>query len=167
MAHLAEYENPSFTQINYTIEELYSERQPDEPSGKLIGAVRNALNSAFRHNSVEEILESLVTLSSSPDTRVSGWAKQTLETLHMRSPTSLKVALAAIRRGGNMALRDALQMEMGIATAYCVSHTPQRSVFDVRDSSFVERCQPGFPHRHKRSLGGQNSRTAGVVPRQD
>ncbi|KAH0830733.1 ClpP/crotonase-like domain-containing protein [Lanmaoa asiatica] len=124
MAHLAEYENPSFTQINCTIEELYSERQSDEPSGKLTGAVRNALDSAFRHNSVEKILDSLTTFSSSPDTRVSGWAKQTSETLHMRSPTSLKVALAAIRRGGNMSLRDVLQMEMGIATAYCSGASP-------------------------------------------
>ncbi|KAF8447772.1 3-hydroxyisobutyryl-coenzyme A hydrolase [Boletus edulis BED1] len=124
MARLAEYENPSFSQIDCTIEELHSERQPDEPTGKLTGAVRNALDSAFGHNSVEMILESLATLSSSPDTRVSGWAKQTLETLHMRSPTSLKVALAAIRRGVNMSLRDALQMEMGIATAYCSDASP-------------------------------------------
>ncbi|KAF8559742.1 3-hydroxyisobutyryl-coenzyme A hydrolase [Imleria badia] len=124
MDRLAEYEHPSLTQINCTIEDLHSERQPDEPSGKLMGAVRNALDSAFRHNSVEKILDSLATLSSSPDTRVSGWAKQTLETLHMRSPTSLKVALAAIRRGGNMSLRDALQMEMGIATAYCNGASP-------------------------------------------
>jgi 3-hydroxyisobutyryl-CoA hydrolase len=124
MARLAEYENPSLTQINCTIEELHSERQPDEPSGKLMGAVRNALDSAFRYDSVEKILESLATLSSSPDTRVSGWAKQTLETLEMRSPTSLKVALAAIRRGGNMSLQDALQMEMGIATAYCSGASP-------------------------------------------
>jgi 3-hydroxyisobutyryl-CoA hydrolase len=119
MARLAEYENPTLDQINCTIEELHSERQPDEPSGKLMGAVRNVLDSAFRHSSVEKIFESLATLSSSPDTRVGGWAKQTLETLHMRSPTSLKVALAAIRRGVNMSLQDALQMEMGIATAYC------------------------------------------------
>lgn len=140
MAHLSEYENPSFAQINCTIEELHSERQSDEPSGKLTGAIRVALDSAFRHNSVEKIVESLATLSSSRDTHVSGWAKQTLETLHMRSPTSLKVALAAIRRGGNMSLRDALQMEMGIATAYCVSNTPQTSAFDVVSYPFAERC---------------------------
>lgn len=136
MARLAEYEKPSLTQIDCTIEELHSERQPDEPSGKLMGAVRNALDSAFRYNSVEKILESLATLSSSPDTLVSGWAMQTLKTLHMRSPTSLKVALAAIRRGGNISLRDALQMEMGIATAYCVSNAPSRSVFDTDTLSF-------------------------------
>lgn len=132
MTRLAEYENPSYTQINCTIEELHSECQPDEPPGKLMGAVRNALDSAFQHNSVENILDSLATFSSSPDTRVSEWAKQTLETLRMRSPTSLKVALAAIRRGVNMSLRDALQMEMGIATAYCVSHEqPDQCLMEI------------------------------------
>ncbi|KAG9318647.1 ClpP/crotonase-like domain-containing protein [Chiua virens] len=119
MSHLSGHENPSFAQINNTIEELHSERQPDEPCGKLMGTVRSALDSAFGHDTVEKIFENLAALSNSPDIRVSGWAKQTLETLHMRSPTSLKVALAAIRRGKSMSLRDALQMEMGIATAYC------------------------------------------------
>lgn len=132
MAHLAEYENPSFTQINCAIEELHSERQPDEPRGKLLGVIRNALDSAFRHDTVESILETLAKLSSSPDTCVNEWAKETLEILHMRSPTSLKVALAAIRRGKNMSLRDALQMEMGIVTAYCVSL--------VYSSKIIDRC---------------------------
>ena len=87
-----------------------------------MGVVRNALDTAFRHDTVEEIVESLATLSSSSDTHVSKWAKRTWETLDLRSPTSLKVALAAIRHGKNLSLRDALQMETGIATAYCVSH---------------------------------------------
>ncbi|KIJ69173.1 hypothetical protein HYDPIDRAFT_105755 [Hydnomerulius pinastri MD-312] len=123
-AHLAEFDTLSFHKINRAIEELHAERQSDEPSGKLMGVVRHALDSAFRHDSVEEILSSLETLSSSPDTRVNGWAKQTLETLHMRSPTSLKVALSAIRRGKKMTLLEALQMEMGIATAYCSGASP-------------------------------------------
>ncbi|KAF9246349.1 3-hydroxyisobutyryl-coenzyme A hydrolase [Melanogaster broomeanus] len=117
--HLADFEDPSFTQIHRTIEELHAERHPDEPSGELMGDVRQALDLAFQHNSVEEIFESLETLSSSSNTHVSRWAKQTLETLHMRSPTSLKVTLSAIRRGKGMTLLEALQMEMGIATAYC------------------------------------------------
>ncbi|KAF9227718.1 3-hydroxyisobutyryl-coenzyme A hydrolase [Gyrodon lividus] len=122
LTHLAEFENPSFTQIHRTIEELHAEL--DEPSGKLTGVIRQVLDSAFRHDSVEEILKSLETLSSSPNTCVSGWAEQTLETLHMRSPTSLKVALSAIRRGKSMTLLEALQMEMGIATAYCSGASP-------------------------------------------
>lgn len=144
MGNLAQYENPSFAQIDCAIEELYSERQPDESSGKLTGAVRNALDSAFRHHSVEEIIDSLAMLSNSRDIQVSGWAKQTLDTLDMRSPTSLKVALEAIRRGKNMSLRDALQMEMGIATAYCVSHTLVRLDVGIIISSFQSGASPDF-----------------------
>ncbi|KAI6045605.1 ClpP/crotonase-like domain-containing protein [Pisolithus marmoratus] len=119
LTHLAALENPSFSQINRTIEELHVERQPNEADGKLTGTIRNALDATFRHDTVEEIILSLESLTNAPDTRVRLWANQTLETLHMRSPTSLKVALFAQRRGRQMTLLEALQMEIGIATAYC------------------------------------------------
>ena len=118
---MAEFNDPTFSQINRTIEELHSERQSHEPSNKLTGIVRKALDTAFSHNSLEEIFHSLEALESASDGRVRSWAKQTLETLHMRSPTSLKVALAALRRGKQMTLLEALQMEIRIASAFCVS----------------------------------------------
>ncbi|KAH7889521.1 3-hydroxyisobutyryl-coenzyme A hydrolase [Phlebopus sp. FC_14] len=127
-SHIAEFEAPSFTQINRTIEELHAERQSDEPPRKLAGNIRQALDFAFRHDSVEEIFGSLKALSSCPDTHVNGWAEQTLKTLLDRSPTSLKVALSAIRRGKNMTLLEALQMELGIATAYCSGASTDFSV---------------------------------------
>jgi 3-hydroxyisobutyryl-CoA hydrolase len=114
-------ETPSMELIDRTIEELSSEREHDETSSPLVGDIRVALDSAFRHNSVELIMKDLEEFSKRSDAAVSGWAKQTLDTLHMRSPTSLKVALKAIRKGKNMSLLDALRMELGIATAYCVS----------------------------------------------
>ncbi|KAI6150600.1 ClpP/crotonase-like domain-containing protein [Pisolithus tinctorius] len=119
LAHLAALENPSFSQINRTIEELHIERQPNEAHSKLTGNVREALDAAFCHDTVEEIIQSLEASTETPDTRVRLWAKQTLETLHMRSPTSLKVTLSAQRRGREMSLLEALQMEIGIAAAYC------------------------------------------------
>ncbi|KAH7923562.1 3-hydroxyisobutyryl-coenzyme A hydrolase [Leucogyrophana mollusca] len=119
LARLADMEASTGDQVNWAIEELHAERQLDEPLGKLTGATRQALDSAFAHDSVELILQSLEEFVSASDSGVSEWAKKTLETLHMRSPTSLKVALSAIRRGKNMTLFEALQMEMGIATAYC------------------------------------------------
>lgn len=122
MNHLAELETPTFSQINRTIEELHAERQLSEPVGKLTGSVRYALDMAFRHDSVEDILASLQDLKDSTDTHIQTWAAQTLEMLDMRSPTSLKVALSAIRRGKQMSLSEALQMEIGIATGYCVSY---------------------------------------------
>lgn len=114
-------ETPTLDVINRTIEELSSEREHNEASSPLVGDIRVALDSAFRHSSVELIIQDLNEFAERPDAVVSGWAKQTLETLHMRSPTSLKVTLRAIRRGKTMSLLEALQMELGIATAYCVS----------------------------------------------
>lgn len=115
-------ETPSLELIDRTIEELSSEREHDEPTSALVGDIRIALDSAFRHDSVEMILRDLEEFSERRDSTVSIWAKQTIETLRLRSPTSLKVALKAIRKGKNMTLLDALQMELGIATAYCVSN---------------------------------------------
>jgi 3-hydroxyisobutyryl-CoA hydrolase len=114
-------ETPTWELIDRTIEELACEREQYELSSPLVGDIRVALDSAFSHNSVEEIFRDLQEFSNRSDAAVSKWAKQTLDTLRMRSPTSLKVALMAIRRGKNMPLLETLQMELGIATAYCVS----------------------------------------------
>jgi len=117
-------ETPSLDLIDRTIEELSFEREQNELCSPLVGDVRVALDSAFRHNSVELILKDLEEFSTRPDAAVSAWAKQTLATLHLRSPTSLKVALNAIRKAKHMSLLQALQMELGIATAYCSGASP-------------------------------------------
>jgi 3-hydroxyisobutyryl-CoA hydrolase len=118
---LAALEDPQRDLVDRTIEELVSEREADEIPSRLTGAVRTALDSAFRHSSVENVFEELESLSNSSDEAVSVWAKETLAALNLRSPTSLKVALQAIRKGKKMTLLEALQMELGIATAFCVS----------------------------------------------
>jgi 3-hydroxyisobutyryl-CoA hydrolase len=120
LARLSDLEDPSVALINRTIEDHHAKRLPDEPIGRLTGRIRQALDMTFQHNTVEEIVEGLTKLTSSSDDAVAKWASETVETLHMRSPTSLKVSLEAVRRGKKMTLLQALQMEMGIATAYCV-----------------------------------------------
>lgn len=116
---LSDLEDPSSAVIDRIIEDHHAKRLPDEPVGKLTGRTRQALDFAFRHDTVEEIVEDLTKLTSTSDDTVAKWASDTLKTLYMRSPTSLKVALEAVRRGKTMTLLEALQMEMGIATAYC------------------------------------------------
>ena len=115
-------EDPYPDAIDRTLEELSSERQPDDPDPPFTGSKRVALDAAFRHDSVEEIMQELNSLVASSDKVVRDWAQATLDTLQLRSPTSLKVGLEAIRRGKNMDLLGALQMEFKIATAYCVSN---------------------------------------------
>jgi len=107
--------------IDHTIEEFSSERQPDDAPTPFTGKQRDALDFAFRHDRVEEIVEDLESLVHHKDAAISRWAAETIATLNLRSPTSLKVALKALRKGKNMTLLEALDMELKIATAYCVS----------------------------------------------
>lgn len=115
--------------IDTAIEELHYEREPGEPPAPFTGAKRVALDAAFCHDQVEKIIHSLKSYAGGNDATVSDWAKETLSALHMRSPTSLKVALQAIRKGKGMSLLEALQMELRISTAFCVSQFPPTSGF--------------------------------------
>jgi len=117
---LASLEDPTMEMINSTIEQSYYEPEAPEPPVALTGSVRIALDSAFSHNSVEKIFESLETYEQSSDEQVRAWATSTLESLNLRSPTSLRVALFALRKNKGGGLLDALRTELGIATALCV-----------------------------------------------
>lgn len=118
---LAALDTPNMSLINSTIEELSSERGAEEPLSPFIGITREAMDFAFRHNEVEKIIADLESFNTHEDAAVKQWAANTLTMLHARSPTSLKVALKAIRLGKGMQFLDALNMEMKIATAFCVS----------------------------------------------
>ena len=122
---LAELHEPHSEKINSTIEDFVGEREPTEPPAPFTGVKRIALDSAFRHNEVERIIEDLEVFSqTSANASVKQWASDTLVMLHMRSPTSLKVALKAIRCGKKLTLLETLNMELKIATAFCVSFIP-------------------------------------------
>lgn len=120
LGELASFDEPTPERINSTIEEFYGERSADEQGNAIVGDVRVAVDTAFGHNSVEKILETLTAYSGSSSEAVATWAKSTLAELNLRSPTSLVVALEAVRRGKQMSLAEVLQMEMGIATAFLV-----------------------------------------------
>jgi 3-hydroxyisobutyryl-CoA hydrolase len=119
--HLSSLEDPTAEMIDRTIEESYDLPEKRELSSSLVGRVRAALDESFRLNTVEGILGKLENLESRQDP-VGEWARSTLKALSERSPTSLKVTLELIRRGKNMSLAQALQMEYNMATAYCVSN---------------------------------------------
>jgi len=120
LERLAELHNPHPSLIDRIIEDLSSEREPTEPPAPFTGAKRVALDHAFRHNSVELIINDLAIFAEHEDSSIATWASNTLKMLEMRSPTSLKVALEAIRRGAKLSLLQALEMELNIATAFCV-----------------------------------------------
>ncbi|THH06710.1 hypothetical protein EW145_g3897 [Phellinidium pouzarii] len=121
---LGSMEEPTLRGINAVIEEHYGEPSQEEEFGMIAGDLRVALDTAFGHNSVEEIFDSLREMEKSNSAIVGEWAKKTRSILDLRSPTSLKVALQAIRRGKTLSLASALRMEMGIATAFIIGASP-------------------------------------------
>jgi 3-hydroxyisobutyryl-CoA hydrolase len=126
-------DEPTYDLINNAIEELY-EQPVDGSPNNLTGPTRVALDTAFGHKSVEEIINALEQLAAStPGDAVGTWAQQTLKELHLRSPTSLRIALEAVRRGKQMKLADALRMELGIATALLVCMRFQCIIFPFID----------------------------------
>ncbi|KAK2466833.1 hypothetical protein APHAL10511_001091 [Amanita phalloides] len=119
LERLTALESPHPSVIDRVIEELSSEREPDDDPAPFTGKRRMALDYAFRHTKIENIVDDLKSFSNHGDTSVRIWAQNTLAMLEMRSPTSLKVALNAIRKGRELTLLEALEMELQIATAYC------------------------------------------------
>lgn len=71
----------------------------------------------FRFDTVEKIVESLQGEEENTE-----WAKETLKALEERSPTSLKVTLAQIRRGEKMEFDDAMVMEYRLSQRFMQSH---------------------------------------------
>ncbi|OCH92106.1 3-hydroxyisobutyryl-coenzyme A hydrolase [Obba rivulosa] len=122
---LASLDNPTYEVIDGIIEDASAEWDSEEATNALIGETRVALDKAFNHTSIEKILEELGSMAeSSQSEEVKAWAKETIEILGLRSPTSLKVALTAISSGRVMSLRECLQMELNIATAFCSGASP-------------------------------------------
>ncbi|KAK7038109.1 mitochondrial 3-hydroxyisobutyryl-CoA hydrolase [Favolaschia claudopus] len=125
MERLSNLETTDKALVDRTLEELSSEREPEEPPSPFVGLTRVALDSAFRHDRVERIFAELELLSMDVQPEeVRTWASKTLAMLQDRSPTSLKVALKAIRRGSTQTLEEAYNMELKIATAFCNGASP-------------------------------------------
>jgi 3-hydroxyisobutyryl-CoA hydrolase len=127
---LASLEDPTLDTINSTIELSYLEPEGSEPPIELTGPIRVVLDSAFSRKSVEEILESLEKYAQSSNEQVKAWAASTLEALNLRSPTSLRVALHALRESKDGGLIEALRTELGIATALCVRYSLEVTLVD-------------------------------------
>ncbi|KAI0005884.1 3-hydroxyisobutyryl-coenzyme A hydrolase [Russula compacta] len=123
--NLAALEKPTYAQVNDAIEDLHYDREPTDPVTPLSGAIRVALDSAFSQETVEGIISALKTFTTNDsDVDVAQWAKDTLAILEERSPTSLKIALTAIRKGRLLDLLETFKMELGIATALCHGVSP-------------------------------------------
>jgi len=119
--HLSSLEDGGDNRVAKVIDDLYDEQDPNEPPSALIGRIREALDAAFSGNSVERIVSKLRDLAANNEAGdVQQWATKTLSMIEDRSPTSLHVALQAIRRAKTMSLAEAFKMELGLVSVFCV-----------------------------------------------
>ncbi|KAL2257213.1 hypothetical protein VTK26DRAFT_507 [Humicola hyalothermophila] len=124
--------------INATIEEFVTGLPYDEPI-QLGGQIRRAIDRCFRHDSVDEILRALA--KEQGPTR--NWARQTLETLHKRSPIAVHVALRQMRIGGKWSIYDTFVREHAMAARFMAEHDFTEGV----TAALVERREPRWQPR--------------------
>lgn len=98
--------------------------------GNITGSLRAAIDRCFSERSIEGVISALkleldgrgqVPGREVPEkdrARIAEWAKQTLKTLEIRSPTSLKVTLRQLQLGKNWSINDTFVREHWIASKF-------------------------------------------------
>lgn len=105
--------------INDTIEE-FSTGVPYDEKIQISGPVRLAIDRCFKYNTIDEIIAALKEEAARGG--VMGWAKNTLEELTQRSPTSLHVTLRQMRLGKTWDIASTFQREHQMAAKFMKSH---------------------------------------------
>ena len=106
--------------IDATIEEFATGLPYNEPM-RFAGEYRRGVDRCFGHQTVEQICEALrneAQYGYGGSFTMSEWATQTLETMADRSPTSLKVALAALQEGSRWDISETFKYEHYIASRF-------------------------------------------------
>lgn len=136
-ARLAELSQAAtLDQVNSAIEEFAADAEELKAGSayELVGSRRKAIDAIFSKKTAEEIVEALKALEegsfdmskiivegeTTDVSALQSWAKETRETLEGRSPTSIKLALKAIREGAKLDIDEVFLMDSRIATACCV-----------------------------------------------
>lgn len=84
--------------------------------GNLTGELRSAIDECFQYDNIEEIIDALKKKAESGP--VQQWAKDTLKTISIRSPTSLKVTLKQLRLGKHWNIDETFIIEHYMATHF-------------------------------------------------
>ncbi|GAA5932987.1 enoyl-CoA hydratase/isomerase family protein [Sporobolomyces koalae] len=99
----------------------------------LVGSVRRALDHVFSQSTAEDMLATLAAIENGSQdlskivrsgeenevSKVKQWAKETREQIELRSPTSVKLSIKAIREGAKLNIEEVLAMDNRIAAACC------------------------------------------------
>jgi enoyl-CoA hydratase len=107
-----------------------------------IMARRHAIDRLFAHDRVEDILAAL-DAEAAGSSESAGWAKSTADTIRLKSPTSLKVALRQMRLGPSLTFPAAMRTEFRIVSRIVQGHDFYEGVRAVIiDKDNAPRWQP-------------------------
>jgi enoyl-CoA hydratase len=93
--------------------------QPPEPGS--IAALRPTIDAVFGADTVEDIFANLARIEHAGGAQAQ-WAAATAATIRSRSPTSLKLALAQVRRGRSWSFEECMQAEFRIVSRVVYGH---------------------------------------------
>jgi 3-hydroxyisobutyryl-CoA hydrolase len=111
--------NERYESINNAIDEYATGLPSTRPS--ISGSLRKTIDATFSHSSVSDILADLEKVKQSSDEQLSTWAKRTADTIAIRSPTSVEVALRQMHIGSHWNIAETFQQEHNIASRF-MSH---------------------------------------------
>ncbi|KAK9453664.1 ClpP/crotonase-like domain-containing protein [Dipodascopsis uninucleata] len=109
-------EEVGMERLNAVINSALSDFETEAPSDfvyRYSGENRKIIDRAFSGKSVENIKKTLEEYSSTSE-----FAKQTLETMETRCPTSMKVALEALRQAKSWSILDAFKWDIHLANKF-------------------------------------------------
>jgi enoyl-CoA hydratase len=89
--------------------------------GGPVAAQAGVIDKLFAGDTVESILQNLDTAAASGEA-TGAWAEGVAKTIRSRSPTSLKIALAEVRRGKTMSFEECMRTEFRIVSRIVYGH---------------------------------------------
>ena len=84
-------------------------------TGAQLTTVRAAIAKHFAHNSIAEIIASLI---NEDDASIQHWRDEIIATLKTRSPLAMATTLEMLRRGKNLSLADCFRMEYHLGSQW-------------------------------------------------
>jgi 3-hydroxyisobutyryl-CoA hydrolase len=117
-ADLLRIEKPELSTIHMLLTKYQEQWEDDYKKEFSLKPYIGRVNTTFKANSVEEILENL-----RKEGAYSEWAKQQYETLLKASPLSLKVTYRALQEGAKLSLPDCLKMEYRLSQQFMENST--------------------------------------------
>ncbi|KAK9900864.1 3-hydroxyisobutyryl-CoA hydrolase [Cystobasidium minutum MCA 4210] len=105
--------------ISSAIEEFVADAETAANSSyKLVGAIREVIDKAFDQARVPLIVQALQE-AKEKNPEVGEWVDATLKKMDFVSPTSLAVALEAIRAGKDMNISEVFERDLRLASVFC------------------------------------------------